>query len=342
MSLVIRPADLSKDREVLIAEIRTHLNPLTDQRRFDWLYLANPHGRGRVWIAEDPDAGVVVGTCAALPRKFVAHGEEVGGCVFADFWIHPQYRSLGPAVQLQQSCMDSVRSGEFSLAYDYPRKSMIAVYKRLGVETHDHLVRHTKLLRLDQFLEHRLPSAWVARTLTCWTDPLFQLMDLPWRNTGPYVVEVEEGRCGAEYTELARRVGDAYGICVARSAEYLNWRYRDHFHQRHEFVVARRNGQLAGFTVFVDHGRDGQIVDLFGDSDPLLTRVLVAHVSSILRSRGRSSVSVSLLASDRRAALLRAMSFVARDQAPLIVYEPSRAASSTSGKYCFMYGDEAD
>lgn len=347
VNIIVRPADLERDASLLIAEIQTHLNPLCDQRRFDWLYVQNPHGRARVWIAEDRDSGQVVGTCAALPRYFYVHGQELLGCVFADFWVHAGYRSLGPALQLQRACLESVRSGDFALAYDYPRKGMVAVHKRLGIEVQDNLIRYTKLLRFDECLEKRIPVPWVVRMLARIGNPVLPLLERRLPNADGYTVAKEESRCTGEFTELAVRVSERHGVCVFRSAEYLNWRYHDHFHQCHEFVVARRgNGQLAGYAVFVDHGRNGQIVDLFGDDDPALISALLHGVATLLRSRGRYSVSISVLASDRRSSTVQHMYFAARGSDPLIIYwGTGRAGSSQSESrevYFFMYGDEAD
>ena len=44
MKITIQPADLERDRDVLISTLRDYLTPTSNERRFEWLYRQNPHG----------------------------------------------------------------------------------------------------------------------------------------------------------------------------------------------------------------------------------------------------------------------------------------------------------
>src|SRR5258707_14285040 len=101
----IRPAALDADRKVLVETLARYLNPLSDERRFDWLYRENPHGQGRAWIACGPDNSTIVGMAAAFPRRIWIGGAENVGWVLGDFCVSDQNRSLGPALQLQRACL---------------------------------------------------------------------------------------------------------------------------------------------------------------------------------------------------------------------------------------------
>src|SRR5271169_5680802 len=103
--ILIREGDLQADRAMLIDAFYRHLTPLSDDRRYDWLYHENPDGPGRVWIAYDADEQKVIGSGSAIPRRITVDGSELLACIMADFWIDPQFRTLGPALQLQRACM---------------------------------------------------------------------------------------------------------------------------------------------------------------------------------------------------------------------------------------------
>ena len=346
MAILIREADLAADRTLLIREIRAHLNPYTDDRRFDWLYLQNPYGQARTWIASDQDSGDIVGTCAALPRLFYIHGQERKGCVFADFWIHSNYRSLGPALQLQRACMSIVGNESCIIAYDFPRLSMSAVYKRLGVNVYDSLVRYTKIVRVNKILSSRIGLPVVVQPLSLVANLGLDFLDRWWSNPKQCDIFLERDSCGEEYSELARCEGSTYELCVARTADYLNWRYCRHFRQRHEIMAARQGGKLVAYLVFIDHGDDAQVVDFLGGHDEDVASALVSGLVAELRSRGILSINVSLLTTDTRKSSFYRMGFRPRESSPLVIFDPTRIFNATAGRSparaIFMYGDEAD
>src|SRR5580658_7630313 len=105
MRIIIRPADLERDRDVLVRTLAQYLTPTSNQTRFDWLYHRNPHGPTRAWLAFDGDTGEVVGASAAFARRVVAEGIGKTGWVLGDFCIADKYRSLGPALQLQKATL---------------------------------------------------------------------------------------------------------------------------------------------------------------------------------------------------------------------------------------------
>ncbi len=323
MAMVVRPADLRADRELLIDFLFQHLTPLSDGRRFDWLYCGNPHGPARAWVVVEGDSGAIAGAAAAFPRRLSVQGAETLGCVLGDFCIHPRYRSLGPALQLQRACLETMDSGSLAFGYDFPSTSMVAVYKRLRIEPCAQMLRLAKPLRADRKIAEKLRIRPVARSLSVISN-----LALEWRDRGLHPkdaasISAQEEACGEEFSTLARQVSAGYGICVERSAGYLNWRYRAHPHRRHEILTARREGALVGYLIFTLRGEDASIVDLFGFEETEILGSLIAHAADVLRGRGVITVSAPILASHPRVALFERMGFRARESVPVLLYTPS-------------------
>jgi hypothetical protein len=153
MSLVIRPAHLESDQELLVDTLVCHLNPLYDSVRFNWLYKNNPHGPARVWIMSDTTNGAVVGMAGAFPRRVYIGRREATCWVLGDFCIHERYRILGPALQLQRACLADIHPETIAFSYDFPSASMLAVYKRLRIDPLGNMCRFAKLLRIDRKIE---------------------------------------------------------------------------------------------------------------------------------------------------------------------------------------------
>jgi hypothetical protein len=342
MSITIRSADLKTDRDTLVELLARYINPLTDTRRFEWLYQHNPDGPASVWMAEDRAAAQVVGSAAAFPRRMFVDGAETLGCVLADLWIHPEHRSLGPALQLQRACMAAVESGRFALAYDFPQRSMIAVYRRLGITPSDSLLRLAKPLRTERKLAQILGAPRLARWVAAVADVVLRWVDRPSIPKDETAIARHEGPCGAEFSDLARRCRPVHGVCVARSAEYLNWRFQEHFHHRHELLVARRAGTLVGYLVLLQREDDAQILDLFGVEEPAILGGLVVAATDLLRRRGVAAVSAQVLASHPRATLFRQAGFRPRESAPVVFHAPGRLSAGGGHGWFLMYGDEGD
>src|SRR6516165_11096555 len=93
------------DRGIIIEVLARYLTPLSDDHRFQWLYLNGVHGTPQAWLAVDANGDNICGAAAAFPRRFQMGNEEVLGWVLGDFCLDPQYRSLGPALQLQRACL---------------------------------------------------------------------------------------------------------------------------------------------------------------------------------------------------------------------------------------------
>jgi hypothetical protein len=318
MSLSIRTANLETEREVLTEFLRQHLNPQADAKRFDWLYLRNPHGVARTWLACEAGSGMIVGASAVFPRRIVAAGKPVSGCVLGDFCIRPDFRSLGPALELQRRTLSGLQSAGFEFAYDLPSTSMLGVYKRIGITPQDSLVRMARPLRADRQIAKRVKSETVARGLSAAGNLLLELRDWKLKEAAGWTVELHNGKIGEEFSELANRVAEAGETFVHRSAEFLNWRYLEHPYRKFEILTARHDGQLRGYLVFDQIVDEATIADLFGLDEPELWQSLLARAVALNRERGAAIINAPALASHPRAAQLEALGFSPREAQPLV------------------------
>ena len=60
----VREADLREDRQVMLDLLHESLPQHGGADHFDWLYLRNPAGEARAWLAED-QVGEPIGVAAA-------------------------------------------------------------------------------------------------------------------------------------------------------------------------------------------------------------------------------------------------------------------------------------
>jgi hypothetical protein len=343
MSLVIRPAHLESDQELLVDTLICHLNPLYDSVRFNWLYKNNPHGPARAWLMSDTTNSTVVGMAGAFPRRVYIGVREATCWVLGDFCIHEHYRILGPALQLQRACLADMHPETVAFSYDFPSASMLAVYKRLHIDPLGNICRFAKPLRIDRKIEE-LVSVPLLVSLMKWVGNLaLAFPDRSQRDTGELTIVLHEGWCGEEFSVLARDVGGQYGVCVQRTAEYLNWRYVENPLVCCEILTARRHGVLVAYAVFTQSGEDAMVMDLFGVQDRQVISTLVESLIKLLRKRCVTTLSAPLFESHPWMALFQRLGFRARETSPVVIYTPPGASpdgSSLQGMdWFFMYGD---
>jgi hypothetical protein len=326
MTIKVRMGDLDTDRDTAITLLSTYVNPQYDRRRFQWLYRRNPAGAGRLWVAVDGSTGDPVGMAGAFPRRMYAAGTEVLAWVLGDFCVSEQHRALGPALQLQRACLEDLTAEGMPFCYDFPGRSMEAVYRRLGIARRGQLLRLARPLRVRRKLQQRWGASLPVRAVSAVADLMLAYGIRRPRAIAPVVVTAHTGPCGDEFSALARLAGPRYGTCVIRSAGYLDWRYRENPIRSHQMLIARLHGVLAAYAVLTREDDGANIVDLFGIPDPAIIRALVRHVLSVLWNQGCTTVSASLPELHPLTGWLPRLGFRPRAAAPIALYAPESSA----------------
>lgn len=340
MTIRIRRADLVSDRAPLIMLFQRCLAENYDARRFDWLYSAGPHGSALAWIAEDDVNSEVVGASAAFPRKMFFDGKEVAGLVLGDFCMSENCRSLGPALKLQRATLQAASEGPFAFCYDFPGRSMMAVYKRLGLLEGESLQRWAKPLRAEQRIRRVVKSKSLTVPLAGIAN-LFLARRGSKGDKGACQVEIHQGPCGEEFTRLGQQDCTRPGFHTSRTAEYLNWRYLAHPSLKHEILSARKQGNLVGYAVLALGDAEQAIVDLCALEDTVVLRIL-SGAAEHLRQRGADTVNLYAGQEHPWSGLFDQVGFRRRESSPTVFFAPPSGGISephVRGKWYLMRGE---
>ena len=335
----VRSGDLDAERRILIELMSRHLPRRTDGATFDWLYQKNPHGKASVWVVTAPHADEVIGAAAAFPRRMYVDGRETMSWVLGDFFIHGRYRSLGPALALQRACLAEVDSGAAAFCYDFPSSNMMAIYSRLRIKPVGQMVRLAKPLRVNRKIRETVTIPIVNDAISWLGNLWLKIGDARLRAEQMLTISAHEGECGIEFSELSSRIGSRYGVCVQRSAEYLNWRYRNHPSCCYEILTVHLDDVLLAYAVFNQSDEDATLVDLFGVEEPAVINRLIGALIQFLRKRGAVTLSASLIDSHPWIPVFRNLGFKARETCPLVVYERSRVNMVEGLQWFLMQGD---
>jgi hypothetical protein len=344
MKIVIRPAHLEHDRRVIIEMVARYLNSQADEHRYEWMYLKNPEGPAKAWLAEEESDKRIVGLASAFPRRMVYRGQDMLGWVLGDFCVADDWRALGPAVQLQRAIVRSVDSGMADLFYDFPSHAMMAVYRRLGIEATSEIVRFTKLLRVDGWAEKAGPVSCLASPISKMGNVALTLLDtLRTVDASISVDEVVGQTVGEEFANLSSEAQERFGPCIRRSTRYLSWRYLQNPVRPTTMLAARRNGELLGFSVTALEGGSVSLMDCTVGRDPNAVRAILRAVCGRFRRQGVERLNAPTSRGTWWANQLTDLGFVPRESSPFVAYMSSttrrRIGQFSSDTWVVMAGD---
>ena len=196
---------------------------------------------------------------------------------------------------------------------------MVAVYKRLGFSVSGNILRLAKPLRVDRRVKQTIKSPGVQRVIASVGNALLKIASPRADADDSLELAVHTQPCGEEFTVLTQEHRGKFGLCLDRSAEYLNWRYISNPIARHEIVTARRNGRLVGYVVWTRGGEDACIVDFLGEEDSGMARRLIVEIATLAQHSGIMTLSVSLNESHPWLSLFCEMGFRLRDSVPVMI-----------------------
>lgn len=320
-----------REREALTAFLSTHLSAEATAERFDWLYCKNPAGMAQVWVACEPESGKIIGVSAAFPRRIYRRGTEARGYVLGDFCIHPDYRSLGPALALQRGTLEGLSREGAGSVFDFPSISMLAIYKRLRIEPRESAIRFAKPLRANRQIQKRIPTKAGGAALTVAANAALRLRDAGLRRSSAWTITEATELCSEEFTLAFRQWAPQLGICADRSAEYLNWRFLQHPQRRYHFLTARRDSRLCGYLIYHWAGEDATVVDLLAEEEKV-SKALLVETIAITRGCGVHTLSAPFLGSSPPREILEDCGFQPRESSPIVVLTLPWNASGPAGQ----------
>jgi hypothetical protein len=336
MSIAIVEANIETDLEKMRATLNANRTRQATAERFRWLYLANPDGRARAWLAVDEATGETAGFTAVFPRRVRPAGASAPAIAWncGDFSIHQKFRAGGVAVKLRRAARDGVDRGDSPFLYAHPNDRMLPVHMRVGHHALAQMVRYGKVLRTSTGMKvmDDLSSGMLR----------FAGTDVLVRRRGKAEL-ADSWPTPQELDDLDERVRLKIGTALVRDAAYLSWRFRKNPFEPVELLVAHQKGRLSGYLTFV--AKDGScsvkdwLAEAHGDRDALFASLL--HE---LRRRRVARVSVIALETHPDLPRLRQFGFARRpDTSTAVVYAaegyPARGAVLDPAAWYMTVGD---
>lgn len=314
-----------------------------NEARYDWFYISNPQGTGRVYLLFADSDGELVGASGVGVRLFHSPGRgSLTGGVLVDFVVLPEHRTLFPALQLQRA----VRQGELQhcdFVYGLPDTKAVPVVRRLGGNIEFSSSTYVRIIRSADFLRRVWPGV-PAVLLTLVSSAVDALLKLR--------IRAEIGSAGivaqamatptAEFDVCQQRLVAAGQVAVGdRSGQTLKWRSLAPFQSIR--TLAFRDSwsqQVLGYALFTLDARSMHVVDFLLPSDSASARGVLLALSLEAAKLGAGVVRIDFGGSTSVARQLTDAGYHCRDSRPGVLIARPGGEAALPKAWWFTRADE--
>jgi hypothetical protein len=299
MAIVIREADLIEDQNLLVRTLNQNRARVTDARRYRWLYLDNPFGKAKAWIAVDDRNGAIAGFTAVFPRLMNVDGKEMLCWNCGDFSINQSYRTLGVAVQLRSAATRIVNEGQVPFLYAHPNDRMKIIHLRAGHKVIGQMVRFAMPLRIDRCLPS-LPGMSSVSSALAWASNTLRSISKQSRCSKQFFrAEIfDVFPVDAPFNSLLEEARERLPIFGLRNEEYLKWRFGMNPMIRLHTLLLYRMEQVVGYAFYSFKDKAMHINDMFCLPERDVSDALITYLTNTGWDQRARAVSVTLLESN--------------------------------------------
>lgn len=309
MNYTVTEPHPTRDRNAILDLWRANL-PMATGDRYAWLYETGP---GKNWLAAD-DSGAAIGSTGLMLRNFCLSGRQVRVGQAIDLNVVPEHRSVGPALKLQRSLIDSTRTDGIPLVYAVPSKNADPIMRRIGYKVVGKIGRWVKPLRSEYKLREKLPLGPFVRPASFIVDQALRLKSAERGYRRAAAIEVEIApRFDERFDRLWSRAAPQFQIAGERTSDYLNWRYGSCPDVKYRtFCLTDGNRELKGYVVYCEDSEGFAAISDFLFSSEQSFEILLAEFLQHLRIERKKAASLFYFGTSRVTATLRRFGFCER------------------------------
>lgn len=324
--------------------------------RYRWLYLGNPHGTARTYVARHRPSGRLVGCTSLFPRRIAVGDHVVLAALGGDAYVLPEMRRRGVARRLHEETRAAL-GGELAFMFGPPAPDNLRVLKRVGAREVRTLRHFTCPLRgawvgswlRQRWAGHRLLGRLVHTVPPAVLESAFDCLERAAAlrfvaHRGRPLLPVE--RVDDRWDDLWERARPRGATAPVRDSAYLQWRFLDQPGQGVRMLALPSpagSRQLSGYAVIGTSQGRLTIHDLLCETWEDVV-VLAEGLRQIARDQNLAAATLRL---DQRgpyvAALLWAGFLPTPNPVPFQILAPPGnlvAAQAEALPWLFTLGDE--
>ncbi len=307
------PADRPRILETLTELLGDEVPGAALERRHEWLYDANPHGRAITWLAVDDATREVAGVTSFFPRRMVVGDREVNGALGGDGFVRPEFRRRGIMQSMHKRSREDMPAHGIEVMVGTPMPANFTPLATAG---------SADVAEVARFVRPISGRAFHLRGER--TDRLLRALLVPRSRAYLDPATIHDTRVN----EVWSQAKGTLGITTVRDAEYFTWRYVVSPSQRQHAFVILSGSEAIGACALEREGENMRIIDLV--TTPAEWGTSLRAIANY--AGGCTSVEVRLTLDQAKSRGMWRRGYVLRDAAPRplnIVLPPGNPKAST-------------
>ena len=284
-------------------------------RWWRWMYIENPAGDSRIWIADHD--GKIVGQYPLVLVNMKIGEEIIKGSQNIDLMTHPDYQRQGMFFTLEKKALSEAGKEGINITYGFPNEPAYPGHLKSGwfdicplqvmikplnwKNTLKLKINNTLLLKIGaiggRVVEHAIyqtKKAPIVRDLT-----ITQISSFDDRINKFWI----------------KKVSNQHQIAVIRDKEYLNWRYVDTPDINYTIYLAEERGAICGYIVLRCVKKEdllfGYIFDITAPMDRMeIVHCLLSRAIEYFEDEKVDLVFCKMIANERYCKIFRKNGFI--------------------------------
>jgi hypothetical protein len=305
------------------------------ETRYRWLYLDNPHGVARTYVALSSENGAPVGITSLFPRAVQVGARVVTGAIGGDAFVTPRFRRRGIVTRLHRLALGGL-DDRLSFMFGPPEPNNLKALLQAGARLTGAVGRYRRpftIAALGRLGVALRPARSVVERLLAPTSPRGLTIEPLGGQPDPRMDSVWHG--------VSAAIARDGGVSPVRDARFYAWRFgRSPARGARAFLALENDEPIGAFAVWGRNDGPAGILDVTCTPDRL---------RSILRAglhtcRGASSVDIQIhVPALRFETTLLSLGFVPRGRKAFQVQSNETCAHRESitraSAWHYMWGD---
>jgi len=217
-------------------------------RWWRWIYMNNPVGVSRIWIATHGDK--IVGHDAFIPVKMKIVKEYIVGLQNIDLMIHADYRQQGVFSTMEKKALIEADKEGIKVIYGFSNEAAYPGHLKSGWFDICPMQVTFKPLNLDNILKKGISNKFLLKFCTVignWFVSIFYKAKNPTEVDALTISKIDS--FDDRIDDFWKKVANEYKILTIRDKKYLNWRYFDVPDVDYTIFLAEKNEQIYGYII---------------------------------------------------------------------------------------------
>jgi len=284
----------SNDAQAFLEILGHVISYIPAEKRFQWLYQQNPHGKAITWLAIHSKTNQIIGCTSIFPKKYWVKDRVVLGCYGGDTFVDPKFRRKGIAKELHNVSLKEM--GEYGINFQlgFPNDPNFGAFIKAGACHPGEFKKATLLLKSDPLFKRLNLNQKLVKSLSRMGNPFLALyLRYKMSDFNSPNGEIKKiAKFDSRFDELNKEIISSFNVASIRDSVYLNWRFFKKPLRVHEVYSYEQNGKLHGYAVLEYNSQSCSSFDFYLRNEEEIIRNFLFEIIRVSNSKNQQSINM--------------------------------------------------